>query len=72
MARKIHWIRILLITSQLFLIAFVFQWLAFQYREEKRLLAEELTREYFDSQQQVIDSLIVSKVVNPYRSQFTL
>jgi signal transduction histidine kinase len=65
MARKIHWIRILLITSQLFLIAFVFQWLAFQYREEKRLLAEELTREYFDSQQQVIDSLIVSKVVNP-------
>jgi len=65
MKRNIGWIRILLITSQLVLIAFVIQWLAYQYRDQKRMLAEELNREYFDSQQQVIDSLIVSHVVDP-------
>ncbi len=63
--KKIGWIRLLLIFSQLLLSGFVVQWLVYQYREEKQALTQELIGQYVESQGQVFDSLLVNKVVNP-------
>ena len=63
--KKIVWIRLLLIFSQLLLSGFVVQWLVYQYGEEKQALTQELTVQYIESQGQVMDSLLVNKVVNP-------
>jgi len=62
---KIGWIRILLIISQLVITGFVVQWLIYQYNDTKQTLTEELYRQYAESREQVIDSLLLKHVVDP-------
>ncbi|MFH0760928.1 MAG: HAMP domain-containing sensor histidine kinase [Bacteroidota bacterium] len=62
---KIGLLRILLIVSQLVITGFVIQWLIYQYNEQKQALTEELCRQYAESREQVIDSLLLKHVVNP-------
>lgn len=64
-SKKIVWLGLLLIFSQLLLSVFVVQWLIYQYREEKQVLTQELIGQYDESQGQVFDSLLINKVVNP-------
>jgi signal transduction histidine kinase len=54
-----------MVISQLMLTGFVAYWLASQYRAERNLLSEDLARLYDDSQSQVIDSLLMKRVVDP-------
>jgi signal transduction histidine kinase len=62
---KIGWLRILLIVSQLVITGFVIQWLIYQYNDQKQTLKEELERQYNESQEQVIDSLLLKHIVDP-------
>jgi hypothetical protein len=62
---KIRWVPLLMIISQLMLAGFVAYWLTSQYKEEKKILNEDLARIYEDSRNQVIDSLLFSYVVEP-------
>lgn len=54
-----------MIISQLMLTGFVAYWLKSQYDNEKDLLREELSRIYEESRNQVIDSLLFNRVVEP-------
>lgn len=62
---NIRWLLILLVASQLLLTGFVAQWLVYQYKAGKSILVENLNRQYEESLDQVIDSLLLKKVVNP-------
>lgn len=62
---KIGWLRILLIFSQLVITGFVIQWLIYQYNDKKQELTGELYRQYAESREQVIDSLLLKHVVDP-------
>ncbi|PLW92595.1 MAG: hypothetical protein C0592_09985 [Marinilabiliales bacterium] len=64
--KNLNGIRILLIVSQLVLLAFVLNWLHAQYKTEKQLLKEELAREFFETQQSVMDSALFIHIVNPF------
>lgn len=63
--KKIQWIPVLMIFSQLMLTGFVAYWLMSQYKDEKEILGEELSRIYNESRNQVIDSLLFNRVVEP-------
>jgi signal transduction histidine kinase len=63
--KKIRWVSVLMVISQLMLAGFMIYWLASQYRDEKKLLGNDLARLYEESRSQVIDSLVFSHVVEP-------
>ncbi len=63
--KKIRWIPVLMIFSQILLTGFVVYWLMSQFRDEKDLVHEELSRYYQESRNQVIDSLVFNRVVEP-------
>jgi signal transduction histidine kinase len=63
--RKIKWIPLLMGTSQILLTGFVVYWLAGQYRGERKILHEEISRIFDDSRNQVMDSLLFDRVVEP-------
>jgi len=63
--KKIQWIPVLMIISQLMLTGFVAYWLKGQYDDQKELLSNELSRIYNETQDQVIDTLLFSQVVEP-------
>jgi signal transduction histidine kinase len=54
-----------MIISQLMLAGFVSYWLKSQYDDEKDLLGEAVSRIYDESRNQVIDSLLFNRVVEP-------
>lgn len=54
-----------MLVSQLLLTVFVVQWLVAQYHGEKEELKKSLYREFMDSKQQVMDSLIVTNIIEP-------
>jgi len=54
-----------MILSQVMLAGFVAYWLMSQYDVEKELLRDELSRIYDESRNQVIDSLLFNRVVEP-------
>jgi len=54
-----------MISSQLLLTAFVAYWLLGQYREEKNLLHGQLKKEYFQVQDQLVDSMLMEHLVMP-------
>lgn len=60
--RRILW---LTIASQMILGAFVFYWLTEQFKVEKEQLEEELTHQYFEAEDQVIDRVLLKKLINP-------
>jgi len=59
------WIPTLMIFSQIMLTVFVVYWLFGQYRSEKDLLYESVYHQYLESQEQVMDSLLLKHVINP-------
>ncbi|MDD4644513.1 MAG: ATP-binding protein [Bacteroidales bacterium] len=63
--KKIRWIPVLMIVSQLMLTGFVAYWLKGQYDDQKELLSNELSRIYDETRDQVIDTLLFSRVVEP-------
>ncbi|HUS87427.1 MAG TPA: HAMP domain-containing sensor histidine kinase [Bacteroidales bacterium] len=58
-------ILILMIISQLLLTGFVFQWLRSQYMKQRMTLQVDLKHLYLDSQEEMIDSLLISQYVEP-------
>jgi len=58
-------IRILMIISQIVLTIFVVQWLLSEFRKESDLLNQELMRKFNESGMEVLDSLLLLKIVNP-------
>lgn len=62
-------ILILMILSQLLLTGFVIQWLLSQYRDEKALLAKELTGFYIKSHDEILDTLLFKTYVDPVLSE---
>lgn len=65
-ARKISRIRLLMVISHLLLTLFVIQWLVTRYAQEKSTLKKELTREFVESEEKMLDSLLMVKVVDPF------
>ncbi len=61
-------ILILMIVSEVMLIVFVLQWIRSQYGSEKELLVKDLTAFYLESQDDVIDTLLLHTYVNPVLS----
>jgi len=55
----------LMISSQVLLTAFVLYWLIGQYREERRLLHDQLRKEYFQVHDQLLDSMLLERLVLP-------
>ncbi len=63
--KKIKWIPILMVFSQLMLTGFVAYWLRSQFKDEKDLLRNDVSRLYDESLNQVMDSVVFSRVVEP-------
>jgi len=55
----------LMISSQMLLTAFVVYWLIGQYREERLLLHGQLKKEYFQVHDQLVDSMLLERLVLP-------
>ena len=55
----------LMISSQMLLTAFVVYWLIGQYREEHLLLRGQLNKEYFQVHDQLVDSMLLERLVLP-------
>lgn len=64
--KKISRIRLLMITSHLLLTFFVLQWLYSHFGREKDSLVKELTREFSSSEEKMLDSLLLEKIVDPF------
>ena len=64
-SKKIRRIRLLMIASQILLMFFVIQWLMVRFDQEKQMLTKELERELRASEDKMLDSLLLKKVVNP-------
>jgi len=54
-----------MIASQILLTFFVIQWLLVRFEQEKQMLTKELERELRASEDKMLDSLLLKKVVNP-------
>lgn len=63
--KHISAIRFLMISSQILLSLFLVYWLSTQYSENKNLLKKELQRELRQAEQQVIDSMLSSQLIDP-------
>ncbi len=59
------WIATLMIISQIMLTAFIVKWIIGQYHEEKKILEKKLLRLYTETQGEVIDTLLVQRVILP-------
>lgn len=59
------WIPFLMVVSQVILCIFVIYWLVEQYNKEKETLRKELVGQYFQAQEQVIDSLLLKHIISP-------
>ena len=58
-------ILVLMVTSQLLLTGFVFQWLSSQYRGERIKLLGDLKTLYITSQNEILDSILLKTYVKP-------
>jgi len=56
---------ILMIISQLLIIGFVIYWLNDQYKSEEISLIKDLSLEFQNSQEQVLDSMLITQIINP-------
>lgn len=63
--KRIRHIRLLMIFSHLLLTIFVVQWLAERYQQEQVTLRKELLLDFQNAEQKMLDSVIVSKFINP-------
>lgn len=63
--RKISTIRLMMISSQLLLSLFLGYWLYTQFSDHKKLLVEDMERGINQSEQQVVDSMLSTHLINP-------
>jgi signal transduction histidine kinase len=63
--RKTLKIRLLIIASYILLTCFIGYWLVSRYSQEKSSLRNELQKDFFASEQKMLDSLIIKVLVNP-------
>jgi len=63
--KRLSWIRILMIFSQLVLTGFVLQWLFSQYNSERDILKKELSLQFMEAQEEVMDSMLVIHLIDP-------
>ncbi len=54
-----------MLLSQILLTGFVLYWLVGQYKEEEQTLRTDLTSQFKNSQDQVLDSLLLTYIINP-------
>jgi len=66
--RNISYIRWLMIGSQVLLTLFLGYWLCTQYAENKSLLTKDLQRGLRQSEQQVMDSMLATQLIDPILS----
>ncbi len=64
--KKISTIRLMMIISQLLLSVFMGYWIYTQFIDHKKLLSEELERGFRKSEEQVIDSLLATNLIDPF------
>lgn len=60
--KKLKWIAILMIATQLLLLLFLVKWLDYQYREEKTTLHEKLEDTYKEAYENVLENNIAQKM----------
>lgn len=60
-----RWLLVLMIISQVMLTGLLIQWLRSQWADEKELLQGELDRQFRESVDQVIDSMLVKHIIVP-------
>ncbi len=63
--KRLTWIRILMIISQLVLTVFVVQWLVSQYNSEREILKKEVISRFSAGQEEVMDSMLVVHLIDP-------
>src|ERR1035437_2733430 len=63
--KKVRGIALLMVLSQLLLAFFLVFWVSGQYEKESILLKEELLRQFLGSKDQVMDSMIVMRYIDP-------
>lgn len=63
--KKLTWIGLMMVLSQIMLMVFVVQWLLMQFRVEKEQLVNDLKQQFTEARQQVMDSMLVYKVISP-------
>ena len=54
-----------MIISQILLLIMVVQWIRSQYREQREILAKQLTSIYLDTRDEVVDTMLFQKYVKP-------
>ncbi|NQV02003.1 MAG: hypothetical protein HQ542_05120 [Bacteroidia bacterium] len=64
-SKRLTWIRLLMIISHLVLTAFVIQWLVSQYNSERAILKKELSQQFMEAQEEVMDSMLVIHLIDP-------
>jgi signal transduction histidine kinase len=66
-AKKInmHWIKSLMLFSQVLLLVFTAQWLYSQYNDQQEQLKKNLTKIFTDVQHHITDSLLLTNVIDP-------
>jgi signal transduction histidine kinase len=62
---KYAWMLVLMISSQLLLTAFVTYWLISQYKQERKLLNDQLSHELLSAYDQQVDSLLMKHLIAP-------
>jgi signal transduction histidine kinase len=59
---------ILMVISQILLTGFMVQWLSSQYHQEKSRLNEELVQLYIDSHDEMVDTILFRRIIEPVLS----
>lgn len=62
---RYQWMTVLMISSQLLLTGFVLYWLLGQYQEEKMMLHDQLKQEYHLVHDQLVDSMLMERLIIP-------
>jgi signal transduction histidine kinase len=63
--RKITRTGVLMIASQLLLVAFIAQWLYSEYKQERTDLEKDLRVQFAETQRQVLDSILLAQFITP-------
>lgn len=63
--KKLRGIAALMVLSEVLLLVFLFYWVNGQFRKESSLLEEELSRQFTGSKEQMMDSMIVMRYIDP-------
>ncbi|HLO91301.1 MAG TPA: HAMP domain-containing sensor histidine kinase [Lentimicrobium sp.] len=63
--KRLRIIGIMMVTAQVLIAVVVVQWLTMQYKEEHKLLSDNISRAWDAANQQMIDSMLMKHYINP-------